>query len=124
MVAPPDALQVPPGVVGVRLIEDPWQTAVGPDIKPGIGLTVNTAVEAQPEPAEKDKVVVPGAIALTKPPLVTEAVPGELLDQVPIPEPHVTTRVPAGHALRVPVMIPGEEFTVTMYVDAHPAGIV
>ena len=51
-----DALHVPPGVPSLNVILfavmlDDWQTAVGPDIAAGFGLTVIPAVEVQPVPS-------------------------------------------------------------------------
>jgi len=36
-------LQVPPGGLSLRVIEDPWQTALGPE-SVGVGLTVTVTV--------------------------------------------------------------------------------
>ncbi len=41
-------LQVPPTVASVNVVVKPTQTAIGPDIAAGNGLTVTVAVAIQP----------------------------------------------------------------------------
>jgi hypothetical protein len=74
--------QVPP-VVGVTVAELPTHTSFEPP-KVGLALTVNVFVAEHPVAVSvKVKVTVPVVILFTRPPFVTVATAGLLLDHVP-----------------------------------------
>ena len=113
---------VPP-VVGVRVVVEPTQILLPPEIlTTGIALTVTGAVAADTQPVlvlVKVKVAVPAETPVTTPVLVTVATAGLLLVQVP-PLVGESVVVAPTHILVVPVILTnGMALTVTGKVGAE-----
>ena len=114
---------MPPATEAVRLITEPAQTVVGPEIVP-VGVPVVMVTEAVvlavPQLPEIVYVIVavPAAIPVTTPDVLTVATEASLVVHVPPPTVSANVVVPPTHAVVVPVMVPalGEAFTVMLAV--------
>ena len=118
-------LHVPPALTSLRLVVEPWHTDATPNIDPGNGLTVTTAVVWQPVGNTNMIVDVPADTPVTTPlvmPIV--AMPVALLLQVPGALASVSVVVSPAHTSSVPVITAGNGFTVTIAVMIHPVGNV
>jgi hypothetical protein len=123
-----ELLQVPP-VVGEILVVAPTHIELGPfNTVIGLGLTVITPVgrETQPALLVKVNVTIPSATPVTTPLLVTVAIAGLELVQVP-PVDGDSCVVPPIHTLSGPVILTvglGIMAILTIGSEAQPAGEV
>ena len=117
-------IQVPPEV-GDKVVVEPTQTLAEPVIlTTGMALTVTGAVGAETHPVVvlvKVNVAVPADRAVTTPPLVTEAIAGLLLAQVPPLVGDSVVVAPTQMLLTPVILTTGRAFTVIGRVTAeHP----
>jgi len=108
-------LQVPPGVVQVRVDEPPGHTAGAPVIAAGDAFTVTVAV-TEPVPVAYVIIEVPVAAPDTTPPDVTVATLVVPLVQVPPAGVLLSVVEPPTHNVSVPVMGVGPEVEVSVTV--------
>ncbi len=110
-------LQEPPATGWVTVPLNPTQRDEIPPMPAGNGLTVTTAVVKQPAPSEYVIVAMPAATPVTIPvPEPTPAIPGTPESQVPPGVASVSKVVEPKHTLRLPLIAPGEDVTVTDFV--------
>jgi hypothetical protein len=118
-------VHVPPAVVLAKVVEEPTQTVVAPEMAGGKGFTVTTLVAAilpHPLVTVYDIVDVPAATPVTTPPLPIVAIPVVTELHTPPPAALLNVVVEPRHTLAVPAMLPalGIEFTVTIAVALPP----
>ena len=118
-------LHVPPVVASASDADIPTQTDDGPVIPAGSGFTVAGMVVVQPVPSEYVIVTVPVMTPASKPvaePMVAMVV--LLLLQAPPVDASLSVVVLPVHTRAVPVIVPGNAFTVTVATVKHPVGSV
>ena len=125
--AVPDKLlvHVPPVGVELNVVVEPIQTDAVPVIAAGEALTVTVANDSQPVPKEYVIVAVPAATPDTTPVVeFTVAVPVAPLVHVPPVGEQLNVVVDPAHTASVPVIAPGDVFTVTARVAKQPPASV
>ena len=115
-------LQVPPGVVLLRDVVDPAQTAGVPAIAAGVKLTVTPVVVIQPVDNVKVITEEPADIPETKPLLTSTEACALLLVHVPVPDVLLNGVVRPAQTAVAPVVADGNGFTVTVVVLIQPVG--
>jgi hypothetical protein len=121
----PGFVHVPPATESVRVIVDPAQSLVGPEIADGARLTINGADVKHPVGNVYDSTTVPADTPETIPePAPTEAI--AVLPEVQTPPPVISLKSNDVWAqmLFVPEIAWGVAFTTIGRVDEHPVGTV
>ena len=119
-------LHVPPRVRSDKLVVPVPHIEGVPLITPGVPYTVTVVVAEQPGPVEYTIAIVPAPPPVTIP-VVLPIVPDPAALHVPPVVASVKLVVRPLHTVRVPVIIPGNAFTVTILVAvtvAQEAAIV
>jgi hypothetical protein len=99
-----ELVQPPPHAVSVSVIDEPSQTADGPEIGEGAAITVTTVVAGFAQPVVYDIVVVPCTFAVTFPEADIVATEGFELTHVPPGDALPNTDVPASQMVVTPAI--------------------
>ncbi len=116
-------LQVPPDVADDNVVVLPLQIAIVPERDAGIGFTVISYVEIQPD--KSYVIVTPPLLTPVTTPVVVFTLPTEgLLDDHVPPEEALAKEVEdPTHTVLLPVIDAGTTLTVICFTDAHPVAV-
>jgi hypothetical protein len=118
-------VQPPPGVVLASVVVCPTHVVSVPVTGAGLAFTVTVVVRTQPVPSVYVIVAVPGTMPITTPVVgPTVAISGALVVQVPPRGRQLSVVVNPSHTFGLPVMIPGNAYTVTVCALRQPVASV